>query len=61
MPKKKAKTPPNRDPQHMATIGRSGGEKTRRRHGKAHFKKIAALSHPRDKYYGGRKPKKRDV
>jgi len=55
MPKKKV--PPNRDPEHMAEIGARGGRKTKRRRGKAYYSKIAAMSHPRKEYKGGRKPK----
>jgi hypothetical protein len=64
MPKKKAtaKTPPNRDPEHMRLIGARGGRKTAKR-GKKFFSKIAKKSHPknnpganRPEYRGGRKP-----
>lgn len=50
--KKKAKS---NQAEHMRTIGAKGGSTTKRRKGKSWFSRIAKLSHPRKKYFGGRK------
>jgi hypothetical protein len=48
------KTPKNRDPEYMKALGRRGGLETKKRKGRKFFSRIAATSHPRKVYKGGR-------
>ena len=59
-----AKKKPEIDVEHLREIGARGGNKTKRRKGKAYYSRIAKLSHPknnpnakRGKYVGGRPEK----
>jgi len=47
------------DPEFYSKIAAIAGKKLVRKHGTEYFSKLAAKSHPRDHYNGGRPPKKK--
>jgi hypothetical protein len=55
--KKKSEKLSKSDPAFYATIARIAGEKLLKERGTSYFSKLAAKSHPRSEYRGGR-PKK---
>ncbi len=47
------------DPEFYSKIAAMAGKQLVRKHGTEYFSKLAAKSHPRDHYNGGRPPKKK--
>lgn len=47
--------------EYMRKLGKKGGNATKKKRGKAFFRRIAKKSHPRKEYKGGRKKQTEEV